>query len=60
MIGIVRMLWWIIASLFKTREQLEAEILALRQQVADLRRTAPSRLHLRASDRLIFVWLYRL
>lgn len=60
MIGIVRTLWWIVASLFKSREQIEAENLALRQQVTVLRRTALSRLHLRASDRLIFVWLYRL
>ena len=60
MIGIVRTLWWILASLLKSRERLEAENLALRHQVAVLRRSAPQRLRLRSSDRFLFVWLYRL
>jgi hypothetical protein len=38
----------------------DAEILFLRQQLLVLRRSAPARLRLRNSDRLIFVWLYRL
>ncbi len=34
--------------------------MVLRHQVTVLRRSAPKRLQLRASDRLLFVWLYRL
>ncbi len=60
MVGIIRTLWWILASLLKSRKQLEAENLALRHQVAVLRRSAPERLWLRGSDRFLFVWLYRL
>jgi hypothetical protein len=48
------------ASLFKSRAQLEAEVLLLRHQLAILRRKAPRRLHLSAIDRLIFVLAYRL
>src|SRR5258706_13671368 len=42
------------------RVSRDAEILFLRQQLLVLRRSAPARLGLRNSDRLIFVWLYRL
>ncbi len=38
----------------------DVEILFLRQQLIILRRSAPDRIRLRRSDRLIFVWLYRL
>jgi len=38
----------------------DVEILFLRQQPLVLRRTAPARLRLSNTDRLIFVWLYRL
>ncbi len=60
MIGIMRALWWILGSRLKSRERLEAENLALRHQVAVLRRPAPHRLRLRGSDRFLFVWFYRL
>jgi hypothetical protein len=43
---------------FKPRQQLEAEILALRHQLNILHR-APSRPHLRRVDRALFIWLYR-
>jgi transposase InsO family protein len=46
--------------LFKSRSRLHVEILALRQQLIVLRRTAPKRVRLRAVDRLLFVLLYRL
>jgi hypothetical protein len=36
MIGIIRTLWWILASLLKSHKQLEAENLALRHEVAVL------------------------
>jgi hypothetical protein len=43
----------------KSRASLEAENLALRQQVIVLSRKSQSRMRLRNIDRLIFVWLYR-
>ncbi len=60
MIGILRALWWIVGSRFKSREWLKAENPTLRHQVIVLRRSAPERLWLRGSDRFLFVWLYRL
>src|SRR5674476_1224962 len=50
----------VLASLFKSRATLEAEILVLRQQINVLRRTAPKKQSFCAIDRLIFVSLYRL
>ncbi len=60
MIGIVRTLWWIVSSLFKSHERLEAENLALRHQLNVVCRSAPRRVRLRSFDRLLLVWLYRL
>ena len=60
MIGIVGALWWSLVSVFRSRKRLETENLALRHQVAVLRRSAPRRLRLRSSDRLLFALLYRL
>jgi hypothetical protein len=48
----------VIASLFKSRAKLEAEILILRQQINVLRRRAPKRPHLNNTDRFLFVGLY--
>jgi hypothetical protein len=45
---------------FKSKARLEAEILALRQQINVLRRKAPRRLWFTYLDRAIFVSLYRL
>ena len=42
------------------RASRDAEILFLRQQLLVLKRSRPKPLRLRNSDRLIFVWLYRL
>ena len=44
---------------FKSRWRLEAEILVLRHQLNVLRQRAPRRLHLRWTDRALFIWLYR-
>ncbi len=55
-----RLIWWVLVDLFRPRAKLEAEILVLRQQINALRRTAPKRLLLSSTDRLIFVGLYRL
>ena len=42
---------------FKSRPQLEAEILTLRHQLAILQRQAPRRPHLRWVDRALLIWL---
>jgi putative transposase len=49
-----------LASLCQTSAQLRLENLALRQQLAVLRRSAPKRLKLTPADRLFWVWLRRL
>jgi hypothetical protein len=59
MTDLLRLLLAVLASLFKSRAELEAEILVLRQQVNVLRRRMPKRPALTNSDRLVFVWLYR-
>ena len=46
-------------SLFKNPTTLRLENLALRQQLCVLRRSAPKRLKLTASDWLFWVWLTR-
>src|SRR3982750_878644 len=46
-----------LASLCQTSAQLRLEDLALRQQLAVLRRSAPKRLKLTSADRIFWVWL---
>src|SRR6266849_9095009 len=48
-----------IRSSIRTRAELEAEVLALRHQLAVLQRAAPSRLRLSPTDRLFWVLLSR-
>jgi len=55
-----RLLWLALIGLFRSRASLEAENLALRQQIIVLRRTAPKRLCFNNFDRLIIVGLCRL
>jgi len=55
-----RLLWSLLIGLFRSRASLEAENLALRQQIIVLRRTTSKRLRFSAVDRFIFVGLYRL
>src|SRR5260370_5194794 len=50
----------LLASIRGSRVSRDEKILFLQQQVLVLRRSAPARLRLRNTDRLIFVWLYRL
>ena len=52
---VVRML----CDCFKSRQQLEAEIVVLRHQLNILQRQAARRPHLRWADRALFIWLYR-
>src|SRR5215472_15942257 len=47
-------------SWFRTRASLRVEILALRHQIAVLRRSQRRRLRLNSADRLLWVWLSRL
>jgi transposase InsO family protein len=59
MTDLLRLILAFLASHFKSRAELKAEILVLRQQVNVLRRRMPKRPALRNIDRLLFVWLYR-
>src|ERR1039458_1383167 len=60
MTELLKLIFGLLASLFKSRAKLEAEIVMLRQQINVLRRRAPQRPHLNNTDRFLFVWLYRL
>src|SRR5450759_2475383 len=55
---LLKLILGILASLFKSRAKLEAEIMILRQQINVLRRRTPKRPHLNNTDRFLFVWLY--
>ena len=59
MIAIALLFVRLLCDCFKPRSRLEAEIVVLRHQLAELRRGAPRRLYLRWADRVLFVWLYR-
>jgi hypothetical protein len=52
-------LFALVASSFRTRAALQAEILALRHQLAVFQKNAPRRLRLQRCDRLLWVVLYR-
>src|SRR5438309_11903003 len=59
MIEFLRLIVHIIASFFKPRTKLVAEILVLRQQLNVLRRQVSKRPQLSNTDRFLFVSLYR-
>jgi transposase InsO family protein len=59
MTDLLRLILSVLASLFKSRAELEAENLILRLQINVLRRRMPKRPALTNIDRLLFVWLYR-
>ena len=59
MIEFLRLILHIVASFFKPRTKLVAEILVLRQQLNVLRRQVSKRPQLSNTDRFLFVWLYR-
>jgi transposase InsO family protein len=60
MIAFLSLFLHILVSPVKTQARLEAEIVLLRHQLNVLRRRVPSRPRLSVTDRLLFVWLYRL
>ena len=59
MLALWTLLVGFIRNRFRSTAEIEAENTALRQQIGVLLRTTP-RVHLRASDRMVFVLLYRL
>ena len=50
----------LLASTFQTRAAQQAEIVALRHQIAVLQRSSPRRLRLKQVDRLLWILLSRL
>jgi transposase InsO family protein len=60
MIAALRLLLAALRARLTSRFQLEIENLILRHQINVLRRAAPRRLRFSNSERLLFVWLYRL
>ena len=55
---VLKLIWWGLIGLFRSRASLEAEILVLRHQLNVLRRRSPKRLAFSNLDRLIFAGLY--
>jgi putative transposase len=49
-----------LAYRFRSRAELELEVIALRHQLAVLRRQRPGRTRLSPVDRLLWLWLYRI
>jgi hypothetical protein len=60
MIHVLRFVAAVVRWLRRFSAEREAEIIYLRQPLMVLKRTAPARPRLKATDRLIFVCLYRL
>ena len=60
MIAFLSLFLHVLISPFKTQARLEAEIVLLRHQLGVLRQRVPSRPKLTVTDRLLFVWFYRL
>ncbi|WGJ15316.1 hypothetical protein QEV83_03250 [Methylocapsa sp. D3K7] len=56
----LKLIWWVVIGLFRSRASLEVEIVALRHQLNVLRRKSPKRLAFNNFDRLIFANLYRI
>jgi hypothetical protein len=59
MITILSALVALLSFRIRSRVSLELELVALRHQMKVLRRQRPGQLRLFASDRLLWVWLYR-
>src|ERR1700736_2411977 len=60
MITIMSALLSVLSFRFRRRASLELELVALRHQLAVLRRQRPGRLRILATDRLLWMWLYRI
>src|SRR6266511_6470006 len=59
MITILSTVVSILAFRLRSRASLELELIALRHEVTVLRRQHPGRIRLFSTDRLLWVWLYR-
>jgi putative transposase len=59
MMTILSALFSILAFRIRSRASLELELISLRHQVSVLRRTRKGRIRLFSTDRLLWVWLYR-
>jgi hypothetical protein len=57
---LLKLIWYAVAGLLRSRAALQTEILVLRHQLNVLRRRAPKRVAVRNIDRLVFAGLYRL
>jgi hypothetical protein len=51
---LLRLIWYAVAGLFRSRAALQTEVLALRHQLNVLRRRAPKRVTVSNIDRLVF------
>src|SRR6202035_1376866 len=60
MITIVSALLSVLSFRFRRRASLELELIALRHQLAVLRRQRSGRPRIFSSDRLLWMWLYRI
>ena len=56
----LKLIWWVVIGLFRSRASLEPESTALRHQLTVLRRKSTKRLAFSNFDRLIFAGLYRI
>ena len=55
-----KLIWCFVIGLFRSRDALAAEIVALRHQLKVLQRKVPKRLGFSNFDRFIFASLYRI
>ena len=60
MVTVLSALLSLLSFRFRGRASLELELIALRHQVTVLRRQRPGRPRLFSTDRLLWVWLYRI
>src|ERR1700730_14250592 len=60
MVTVLSALLSLLSFRFRGRASLELELIALRHQVTVLRRLRPGRPRLFSTDRLLWVWLYRI
>jgi transposase InsO family protein len=57
---LLKLIWYAVTGLFRSRAALQTEIVVLRHQLNVLRRRAPQRVAVSNIDRLVFAGLYRL
>jgi hypothetical protein len=57
---LLKLIWYAVAGLFRSRAALQTEVLALRHQLNVLRRRASKRVTVSNIDRLVFAGLYHL